>query len=392
MARWTLFGKKDKPKKEDTADAKDGGEEGSASKKTKSLRVRKNKREDEGKDVKRRLSMERSAPALTTPTNRSTSAPALASDISVDADDDDDGEKNVANEQAGGGGSNAEDTVDASQADVDGEDVHGEPISGIVHGQENSTSNEGDDSAEDSRMSWPVAGVEVTPSDDESSASVETSLPSRRQRADSLSKSIIARPSSAELIRRNVLQASHFEAPEKQAQLLAQQKNAILSRMERRLSLRPTEEDLVMRNIIPVENARDTHFQIKSILKKKLARRMSIKELHDSNIVKSESIHWQDSLADARERRNSIYEQLERSVATRPSKEELQQRNILVSFAFADEVMDAIGVDEYNRRAPKPWTRLTTHDKISIKRELNAFKAEEMPVHDDSKQFTRFHF
>lgn len=45
---------------------------------------------------------------------------------------------------------------------------------------------------------------------------------------------------------------------------------------------------------------------------------------------------------------------------------------------------------EYDRRADKPWTRLTPKDKASIRKELNDFKSNEMDVHEDSRHLTRF--
>ena len=47
---------------------------------------------------------------------------------------------------------------------------------------------------------------------------------------------------------------------------------------------------------------------------------------------------------------------------------------------------------EYDRRADKPWTRLTPRDKAAIRKELNDFKSTEMEVHEDSRHLTRFVF
>ena len=44
---------------------------------------------------------------------------------------------------------------------------------------------------------------------------------------------------------------------------------------------------------------------------------------------------------------------------------------------------------DYDRRADKPWTRLTPRDKAAIRRELNEFKSSEMAVHEESKHLTR---
>lgn len=47
---------------------------------------------------------------------------------------------------------------------------------------------------------------------------------------------------------------------------------------------------------------------------------------------------------------------------------------------------------EYDRRADKPWTRLTPRDKAAIRKELNDFKSTEMEVHEESKHLTRYVF
>ena len=45
---------------------------------------------------------------------------------------------------------------------------------------------------------------------------------------------------------------------------------------------------------------------------------------------------------------------------------------------------------DYDRRADKPWTRLTPKDKASIRKELNDFKSNEMDVHEESRHLTRY--
>lgn len=47
---------------------------------------------------------------------------------------------------------------------------------------------------------------------------------------------------------------------------------------------------------------------------------------------------------------------------------------------------------EYDRRADKPWTRLTPKDKASIRKELNDYKSNEMDVHEESRHLTRYKF
>ncbi|WAR23116.1 PHR4B-like protein [Mya arenaria] len=76
-----------------------------------------------------------------------------------------------------------------------------------------------------------------------------------------------------------------------------------------------------------------------------------------------------------------------RKLSFRPTIEELKEKKI-IKFNDYLEVTDAT---EYDRRADKPWTRLTPRDKAAIRKELNDFKAGEMDVHDDSRHLTRFH-
>lgn len=52
---------------------------------------------------------------------------------------------------------------------------------------------------------------------------------------------------------------------------------------------------------------------------------------------------------------------------------------------------DALPHDVYDRRGPKPWKGLTNYQKRRIKKELNSFKRDEMPVHAGSENNTRFH-
>jgi phosphatase and actin regulator 4 len=63
-------------------------------------------------------------------------------------------------------------------------------------------------------------------------------------------------------------------------------------------------------------------------------------------------------------------------------------------------------VEDYDRRSDKPWTRLTSGDKVRllspcpqcccgpqalIRRELNEYKSTEMKVHEGSRHRTRYH-
>ena len=48
-------------------------------------------------------------------------------------------------------------------------------------------------------------------------------------------------------------------------------------------------------------------------------------------------------------------------LSQRPTVEELRERKILIRFSDYVEVADA---QDYDRRADKPWTRLTAADKV----------------------------
>ena len=45
---------------------------------------------------------------------------------------------------------------------------------------------------------------------------------------------------------------------------------------------------------------------------------------------------------------------------------------------------------DYDRRADRPWTRLTPQEKAAIRKELNEFKSTEMMVHVDSLYMIRY--
>lgn len=56
-----------------------------------------------------------------------------------------------------------------------------------------------------------------------------------------------------------------------------------------------------------------------------------------------------------------------------------------------NDYVEVTSAHDYDRRADKPWTRLTPDEKAAIRRELNEFKSLEMNVHDESRHMIRFH-
>uniref|UniRef100_A0A8C2XTA9 Phosphatase and actin regulator 4 n=1 Tax=Cyclopterus lumpus TaxID=8103 RepID=A0A8C2XTA9_CYCLU len=110
----------------------------------------------------------------------------------------------------------------------------------------------------------------------------------------------------------------------------------------RRLSQRPTAEELEQRNILQPRNQTDRQAEVREI-KRRLTRKLS----------------------------------------QRPTVAELQARKILRFHEYV-EVTDA---QDYDRRAEKPWTKLTpdcvSHDITN--------QGTEMEVHEESRIYTRFH-
>lgn len=168
---------------------------------------------------------------------------------------------------------------------------------------------------------------------------LNSSLASKIRRRDTLNIKLGNRPSKKELEEKNILPRSS----ETERQELRQQ---IGSKLVRRLSQRPTTEELEQRNILKQKNETEEH-EAKQEIKRRLSRKLSV----------------------------------------RPTVAELVARRIL-RFNEYVEVTDA---SNYDRRADKPWTRLTPADKAAIRKELNEFKSREMEVHEGSKHFTRFH-
>jgi len=114
-------------------------------------------------------------------------------------------------------------------------------------------------------------------------------------------------------------------------------------------------------------------------LERKLSERPTSSELEQRNILKNDS-----SLTINIEETKRL---LLRKLSFRPTIQELKDRQII---KFSDYV-EITQAEQYDRRADKPWTRLTPFEKAQIRKELNEFKSTEMDVHEDSKIFTRFH-
>uniref|UniRef100_A0A8C6CQ79 Phosphatase and actin regulator n=1 Tax=Moschus moschiferus TaxID=68415 RepID=A0A8C6CQ79_MOSMO len=175
--------------------------------------------------------------------------------------------------------------------------------------------------------------------DEDQDGGGDSALASKIRRRDTLAIKLGNRPSKKELEDKNILQRTS----EEERQEIRQQ---IGTKLVRRLSQRPTTEELEQRNILKQKNEEEEQ-EAKMELKRRLSRKLSL----------------------------------------RPTVAELQARRIL-RFNEYVEVTDS---PDYDRRADKPWARLTPADKAAIRKELNEFKSTEMEVHEESRQFTRFH-
>ncbi|KFV40228.1 Phosphatase and actin regulator 2, partial [Gavia stellata] len=220
--------------------------------------------------------------------------------------------------------------------------AHSEPVeeaSDTAAPPESESSRESHSS--DSDSDGPILYTDDDDDDDDDNASAESSLASKIRRRDTLAIKLGNRPSKKELEDKNILQRTSEE--ERQ-----EIRHQIGTKLVRRLSQRPTTEELEQRNILKQKNEEEEQ-EAKREIKRRLSRKLSL----------------------------------------RPTVAELQARRIL-RFNEYVEVTDS---PDYDRRADKPWARLTPADKArdeSIRKELNEFKSTEMEVHEESRQFTRW--
>uniref|UniRef100_A0A8C8R9V8 Phosphatase and actin regulator 4 n=1 Tax=Pelusios castaneus TaxID=367368 RepID=A0A8C8R9V8_9SAUR len=145
-----------------------------------------------------------------------------------------------------------------------------------------------------------------------------------------------------------------------------------------------TQQEMEEKNAFPrksKEEWNEFRQQIGTALIRRLSQRPTAEELEQRNILQ------QKNEADRQAEKREIKRRLTRKLSQRPTVAELQARKIL-RFNEYVEVTDA---QDYDRRADKPWTKLTPADKAAIRKELNEFKSSEMEVHEESKHFTRYH-
>ncbi|KAM4736006.1 phosphatase and actin regulator 4B isoform 4-T5 [Anableps anableps] len=204
---------------------------------------------------------------------------------------------------------------------------------------------------EDSDSDDPVVNREED-SDEEDEPPL-SALASRVKRKDTLALKLSSRPCAPDRDRFTQERSSREDQPPGQTGLTWQSREQweairtqIGTALTRRLSQRPTAEELEQRNILQPKNQADRQAEVREI-KRRLTRKLS----------------------------------------QRPTVAELQARKILRFHEYV-EVTEA---QDYDRRADKPWTKLTPADKAAIRKELNDYKSTEMEVHEESRIYTRFH-
>uniref|UniRef100_A0A8C8CFE4 Phosphatase and actin regulator 4 n=1 Tax=Oncorhynchus tshawytscha TaxID=74940 RepID=A0A8C8CFE4_ONCTS len=222
----------------------------------------------------------------------------------------------------------------------------GEPSINVIPEGPNSSEEEEEEEEqdlqrEDSDSDGPVLYKDENSDEDEEDEPPPSALASRVRRKDTLA-----------------LKLSNRHAPEKHAR-----------EVKSRLTWQSREQWEAIRT------------QIGSALTRRLSQRPSAEELEQRNILQPKN--QVDRQAEVRE----IKRRLTRKLSERPTVAELQARKIL----RFHEYVEVTTANDYDRRADKPWTKLTPADKAAIRKELNDFKSSEMEVHEDSRIYTRFH-
>ncbi|XP_017288752.1 phosphatase and actin regulator 4B isoform X1 [Kryptolebias marmoratus] len=217
--------------------------------------------------------------------------------------------------------------------------------------EEDDTGGGHDMHGEDSDSDGPV--LHKDEDSDEEDEPPPSALANRVKRKDTLALKLSSRPCAPDRDRFAQERCSREDQPPGQTGLTWQSREQweairtqIGTALTRRLSQRPTAEELEQRNILQPKNQADRQAEVREI-KRRLTRKLS----------------------------------------QRPTVAELQARKILRFHEYV-EVTEA---QDYDRRADKPWTKLTPADKAAIRKELNDYKSTEMEVHEESRIYTRFH-
>ena len=93
--------------------------------------------------------------------------------------------------------------------------------------------------------------------------------------------------------------------------------------------------------------------------------------------MKARNICRNKSEKQEKEDREKIKKELSRRLSQRPNVEVLKKKKILKF----EEYVDVYEVPNIERKAEKPWTKLTPQDKADIRKELNEYKVKYSLIH-----------
>jgi len=156
----------------------------------------------------------------------------------------------------------------------------------------------------------------------------------------------------------------------------------LAGKLARRDTIARKEEITQLQQKATTKDMQSRKNDIEKALSRRLSQRPSLEELKERNICRIKSEKQE------KEERELIKKELSRRLSQRPNVEVLKKKKILKFEEYVDVYEVPNG---YDRKADKPWTKLTPEDKASIRKELNEYKATEMQVHEKSKHHTRFH-
>lgn len=128
-------------------------------------------------------------------------------------------------------------------------------------------------------------------------------------------------------------------------------------------------------------NFKENSQKLKSILK----NRPEKTQLEELNIIKS-TVDGSIAATQLQLKRAQIENTLESKLRDRPAPEDVEK---MLNFSEVVEVLPTFRKSEYNRKPDTNATfkKLTPQMKIQIREELNTFKKQEMPVHEQSKSY-----
>ncbi|KAI8899532.1 hypothetical protein BC833DRAFT_360942 [Globomyces pollinis-pini] len=218
-----------------------------------------------------------------------------------------------------------------------------------------------------------------------------------------LGKRFSTRASPQELVQKNILRD---EVNSGISNAIVQQKMALEEEkkkdtLARKISLRPSKDDLKNRNILKGESEMEETIEEESFESKKkvlkgcLKKRPEKAQLEQQNILKSTgNAAVSPALLNAQEqlKRSILEDTLSAKIRDRPAVEELQAAKILI-WSETVEVLPTFRKSEYNRKpdATATFKNLTQQMKVEIREELNQFKKSEMEIHEESANNTCFH-